>query len=108
MNQLKRALLKAGFASTEQMVVKERQPKKKVPLSEEQKGHEIRVQCEVCMNFTNDIERYDHRDRRIDKQWLCVKCADEHQITDECRSTHQSPNARSGSFRRQYGRTKHF
>ena len=109
MNQLKKAFLKAGFESSDQGKVKERQPRKQDKLSKEDEGHKIRVQCEVCNSFTNDIEFYNHRDRRIDNQrWLCIKCADEHQIGDDLRDTHQSPNARNGSFRRQYGRTRQF
>jgi hypothetical protein len=29
-------------------------------------------------------------------------------VDDDCRATHQSPQAKSGMFRREYGRTKKF
>jgi thymidine kinase len=69
----------------------------------------LRIICEVCQKSAPDVERYAHRNRMIEgKSWLCIKCADEHKVDDECRTTHQSPQAKSNLFRRQYGKTKKF
>jgi hypothetical protein len=108
MDQLKRALVRAGFESKDQQKQIERKPKKKVALSGEKAGHAIRTQCELCDAFTNDVEYYQHNDRRVATKWLCINCADEHSINDMSRETNQSPNARNGSFHRRFGRTKKF
>lgn len=105
MEQMKKALQKAGFFTTEQQKVKER-PRKNVQLDAERKGHEIRSQCDHCEEFKPNVEMYDHRNRAIEARWLCVKCADTNNISDDFRSTTQSPDSRSGTFNRQYGHTR--
>jgi len=42
------------------------------------------------------------------KEWLCIPCADENCIDDNFRVTNQSTQAKTKTFRRQYGRTKKF
>ncbi|MBI4237524.1 MAG: hypothetical protein HY696_03785 [Deltaproteobacteria bacterium] len=108
MDQLKKALQKAGFTTSDQLKTKER-PRKAIKLDDERKGHEIRNQCDLCDKFASNIEHYEHRVGVLNgKKWLCLKCADEHRINDETRTTHQSPLARSGLFLREYGRTRKF
>lgn len=104
MDQLKKALQKAGIFTSDQLVVKER-PRKAIKLDAEREGHTIRTQCELCDRFSPDVEHYQHTNRSVEKQWLCMKCADEHRINDECRTTNQSSQARSNRFLREYGRT---
>lgn len=109
MDQLRKALLKAGLAPTKKEEVKplpkSRSPEKEAKQFQE---HQIRSDCEYCKNYTPDVEYYRHDNKFIEVRWLCMKCADEFKILDDCRQTHQSSYARSGRFRRQYGRTKKF
>ncbi len=107
MDQLKKALQNAGFFASEQVKVKER-TRTAVKLDKEREGHEIRNQCEFCDGFTQDVEYYDHPNKYVAKKWLCVKCADEHRISDDFRRTTQSSSARSNRFQRNYGHTKKF
>lgn len=105
MDQLKKALQKAGFASADQHKVKER-VRKEVKLDAERAGHTIRNQCELCDKFSPDVEFYEHRNRHVEKKWLCMKCADTNNISDDVRRTAQSPYARGGRFLREYGHTR--
>lgn len=107
MDQLKKALQKAGFFASEQIggKPKERQ-RKQIALDEERKGHEIRNQCPHCEAYTPNVEYYEHKNRSVPAKWLCVKCADTANISDDFRTTTQSPDSRSGRFNRQYGHTR--
>ena len=70
---------------------------------------QIRIVCEVCGKTAPDVEQYQHKNRLIQgKEWICIPCADEYCIDDQCRLTHQSSQAKSKMFIRQYGRTKKF
>ena len=106
--QLKEALMNAGLVSQKDLArekVKEQHMKKSAKMREDH----IRIMCEVCGKTAPDVERYRHPNRRIEgKEWLCIPCADEHMINDDCRLTHQSSQAKTNMFRRQYGRTKKF
>ena len=108
MNQMKKAFMDAGLVSRKDI---EREKVKKQHLkkgSKMRKDH-IRIVCEACGKSAPDVERYQHKNRLIQgKEWLCIPCADEYQIDDECRMTHQSSQALSGMFSRRYGRTKKF
>lgn len=108
MSSLKSALQKAGFASTDQNRVVERKPKKAPPKNAgvEGEAQSMRNQCELCSKFTSDVEHYQHNNRLVVKQWLCLKCADANKINDDLRTTAQSTQARSGRFLREYGHTK--
>lgn len=108
MSSLKAALQKVGFASTDQNKVVERQIKKAPQKGAgiEADAQSMRNQCENCMKFTSDVEHYQHNHRLVKGQWLCLKCADVHNISDNCRDTAQSTQARSGRFLREYGHTK--
>ena len=107
-NSLKDALEKAGFKST--------LPKKKTvqkPYPGERKKmhthHEHRTFCEVCKRVQPDVEMYNHSIAVIKyAKWICVRCADENCINDECRQTAQSELSKRGIFRRFFGRTKRF
>ncbi|MBI2343005.1 MAG: hypothetical protein HYV02_01505 [Deltaproteobacteria bacterium] len=107
MDQLKKALQKAGMFSSEQTrgKAKERQ-RKEIALDAERKGHEIRNQCEHCEEFRPNVEQYAHKNRILRGTWLCVKCADAFNVSDDLRNTMQSPDSRSGMFNRQYGHTR--
>jgi hypothetical protein len=106
--QLKEALINAGIVGKDKLKEIEREKIKKRHL---QKGgrvrdDQLRIICEVCEKSAPDVERYQHRNRLIEgKEWLCLRCADEYQIDDGMRITKQSPQSKSGLFRRQYGRT---
>lgn len=112
MDQLKKALMKAGLsASKPKPVEMPVQPKKSVsPQKEAKKFKEdqVRTDCEYCKKYSPDVEYYHHNNKFVEVRWLCMKCADEYRILDELRQTHQSSDARSGRFIRQYGPTKKF
>jgi len=111
MQQLKDALVKAGLVSKEAAKDKKKPPKKsRVPKKEFKRfhDHQIRTTCELCNQYSPDVEYYKHNNRLIVKRWLCIKCADEHKIDDFLRDTHQSSDARAGRFNRTWGRTKKF
>ncbi len=101
---IKEALVRAGFESKEQKQVVERKLKK-MPLSKEMEGHKMKAQCENCGNFAPDVERYNHTNRLVTGQWLCMRCADDNNIDDRCRMSAQSSYSCQGVFIRQYGRT---
>ncbi|MBI1909683.1 MAG: hypothetical protein HYS22_05895 [Deltaproteobacteria bacterium] len=125
MQSLKEALLKTGLITKEKIKAAEEAskrrgrpnpPKKAVRPStprppkpvEKVHEHHIRTLCEECQKSSPDVEYYQHRKRSLDKYWLCVKCADDQSVPDDCRQTHQSPQAKTGLFRREYGATKVF
>ncbi len=105
MKQLKAAFAKVGLFSSEKLKVKERK-RKGVALDEERRGHAIRNQCGLCNAFAPDVERYEHRNKAIAAKWLCVKCADANNISDDLRVTAQSHDSHNGMFNRQYGHTR--
>ena len=70
--------------------------------------HHLRTECDACHKTGPDIEYYEHKNRRLDAKWLCVKCADEYCIPDQCRETMQSQFAMMNRFIRGYGATKVF
>jgi thymidine kinase len=107
-NQLKQALIDAGIVSKKDLE-REKIKKRHVSKSSKIRQDQIRIVCEVCDKTAPDVERYQHKNRLITgKEWLCIPCADQYCIDDEFRNTHQSSHAKSGLFRRQYGRTKRF
>jgi thymidine kinase len=110
-NQLKQALINAGIVTKDKLKDLERENVKKRHLKSGAKMREdhLRIVCEACEKTAPDVERYGHKNRMLEnKQWLCLKCADQYQILDDCRLTHQSSQAKQGMFIRQYGRTKKF
>lgn len=100
---LKDALEKAGYRSTKNE--NERQRKLKKEKTKVEKHQEHRNFCEVCETIHPDVERFKHRNPRIDAQWICVNCADKNEILDDFRVTQQSDFARSNRYRRYYGHT---
>lgn len=84
------------------------QPKKSVGFIEGKHHHHIRTACDACQKSSPDVEYYEHKNRSLEKNWLCVKCADTHNISDEFRQTMQSQFAKTGRFLREYGATKVF
>lgn len=83
-------------------------PKKGPGFIEGKHLHHIRTNCEACGRSSPDVEYYEHKNRALDKYWLCVKCADDNNILDEFRQTMQSSHAQKGFFQRGYGPTKIF
>ena len=104
------AFKKVGIKSSEEAYNKNTGKKKR----EEKEGlkkmheHHHRSECELCRKNAPDVERYDHTNRSIDAQWLCIPCADRLMIPDSCRQTTQSDFSMRKMFSRQYGRTKQF
>ncbi len=110
-DQLKQALINAGLVTKDKLKDIEREKIKKRHLRDGKKMREdhLRIVCEACGKTAPDVERYEHRNRMIEgKKWLCIKCADQYQILDDCRSTNQSSHAKTNLFIRQYGPTKKF
>lgn len=82
------------------------EPKKKtLGFIEGKHHHHLRTDCEACEKSSPDVEYYQHPNRSFPHYWLCVRCADEHNILDDFRQTKQSQHSMSGAFRRNYGRT---
>lgn len=110
MNQLKQALIKAGAVSKEQQKELKREDAKKRHIKKQRRTsheHQLRIVCELCSKTTPDVEYYQHTNKRVgDKKWLCLRCADDNQIDDQCRQTAQSTQSKTKLFSRQYGRTK--
>lgn len=110
MDQLKQALMKAGLKVSKP---KPEEPKVKKSFSPQKeakkfKEDQVRTDCEYCKKYSPDVEYYRHNNKFVEVKWLCLKCADEYKILDDCRQTHQSSDARSGRLIRQYGPTKKF
>ncbi len=125
MGDLRDKLIRAGFLSTELKKEFEKgSPKqRRLPPDGEKKKRSnqnsdnpsregsamhSRTLCEQCGKTTPDVECYHHSIRRLRGEWLCVACADEFCIDDKIRVTNGSQHARTGLFRRNYGRTKQF
>jgi len=100
---LKDALLKAGLKSTK--VENTRQAKYKSDKTKVEKHQEKRDFCEICEAIQPDVERFKHKNPRVDAQWICVNCADKNEIHDQFRVTHQSDFAKQGRYQRFYGPT---
>ncbi|MDP7321199.1 MAG: hypothetical protein QF441_11350 [Bacteriovoracaceae bacterium] len=101
---LKDALLKAGFKSSK--IENERQRKLSKEKTKTEKHQERRNFCEVCECTQPDVERFKHKNPRIDAQWICSNCADKNEILDDFRVTAQSEFSTSGRYRRYYGHTR--
>lgn len=111
MKSLKDALMKAGVVSkntVEREKEKERRDKiqKKGPSQEGIHSHHLRTDCDHCRKNSPDVEYYEHTNRSVTAKWLCIPCADNAWINDECRQTAQSTQSRMGTFRRNFGATK--
>jgi hypothetical protein len=105
-------LKQAGFKSSDDSS-KKNQGKKKPSPSEAKPAvktheHHHRTECDYCRKTAPDVEKYDHRNRSLSGQWLCIPCADRLCIDDSCRQTAQSDFSMRRMFARQYGRTKQF
>ncbi len=110
-DQLKQALINAGLVSKDKLreIEREKVHKKHLKGGRKMRDDHLRIVCEACGKSAPDVERYGHRNRMIEgKEWLCIKCADQYQILDDCRQTNQSSHAKTKLFIRQYGPTKKF
>ncbi len=101
---LKDALQKAGLRSTK--TENERQRKLAKEKTKTERHQERRNFCEVCECIQPDVERFKHRNPRIDAEWICVNCADKNEILDDFRLTGQSEFSRTARYRRYYGHTR--
>ena len=110
-DQMKQALIDAGLVSKEKLKDLEREKirKRHVKSGRKMREDHLRIVCEACGKSAPDVERYNHKNRMIqDKEWLCLKCADQYQILDDFRISNQSSQAKQKMFIRQYGPTKKF
>lgn len=101
---LKDALLKAGLKSSK--VENERKTKYKKDKTKVEKHQEKRDFCEVCETIQPDVEKFHHRNPRVDATWICVNCADKNEIHDKFRKTAQSDFNKQGRYQRFYGPTE--
>lgn len=106
MKNLKDALAQKGFRPTK--MENERKSAKGRERSNTEKHQMARNFCEHCNTTQPDVERYKHRNPTTDAHWICVRCADELMINDDCRATNQSDFAKRGMFSRRFGATKDF
>jgi len=51
------------------------------------------------------VELYKHRNPTTEAEWICIRCADQLQISDNFRKTAQSDTSIKKMFRREYGPT---
>jgi len=106
--QIKDALMNAGLISKKD-IEREKVKKRHVSKSQKIRKDHIRIVCDLCEKTAPDVEHYKHENKMIRaKEWLCIPCADENCIDDNFRVTNQSTQAKTKTFRRQYGRTKKF
>jgi RNase P subunit RPR2 len=103
MSSLKDALMKAGLSSSK--TENERKSKYKKDKTKVEKHQEKRNFCEVCETIHPDVERFKHKNSRVDAQWICVNCADKNEIHDKFRVTAQSDFNKQGRYQRFYGPT---
>lgn len=98
-------LKKAGLKSTEMKRKEAHATKDKGKDGSAIHEHHHRTECEACQRPAPDVERYDHRNRLLEVQWLCLICADQYKISDDFRRTSQSASSKRGMFLRTYGHT---
>ena len=103
---IKDALSKAGFKSAKNE--NERKQKVTKEMTKVEKHQEHRNFCEVCEAVHPDVERFKHKNSRIDAEWICSNCADKNEILDDFRITNQSNSSKTGRYRRYYGHTRDF
>ena len=101
---LKDALKKAGFTSAKDENERQRKLKKEVTKTEKHQEH--RNFCEVCETTQPDVERFVHKNHRVEVEWICLNCADKNEIHDKFRKTAQSDFNRLGRYQRFYGPTE--
>jgi len=102
------ALKKAGLKSSEMKRKEAHATKDKAKDGSKIHDHHHRTECEACHKTAPDVERYEHRNRLIDVQWLCILCADQYKISDDLRKTAQSSSSKRRLFIRNYGHTRRF
>jgi len=103
---LRDELEKAGYSSAKTANKRKQSATKAKTKTEKHQEH--RNFCEVCEFIQPDVERFIHKNPRIDGEWICSNCADKNEILDDFRKTHQSDSAKNGRYRRYYGPTKDF
>ncbi len=70
--------------------------------------HHMRSVCEHCHKTSPDVEYYNHELKSVSARWICIPCADDLKIHDDCRTTAQSDFSLRKTFRRLYGPTRRF
>jgi RNase P subunit RPR2 len=98
---LKDALLKAGLSSATTQNERKQKVKTKVEAHQEKRNF-----CEVCETTQPDVERFVHKNHRVEVEWICLNCADKNEIHDKFRKTAQSDFNRQGRYQRFYGPTE--
>jgi len=98
---LKDALLKAGLSSATTQNERKQKVKTKVEAHQEKRNF-----CEVCETTQPDVERFVHKNHRVEVEWICLNCADKNEIHDKFRKTAQSDFNRLGRYQRFYGPTE--
>ena len=102
---MKDALMKAGLRPSKGENERNRKTKwdkiKKSARHQDQRNY-----CESCNLVQPDVERYKHRNRTVDAEWICVSCADKLLIDDQYRITAQSDFSKRQIFKREYGATQ--
>ncbi|MBY0515428.1 MAG: hypothetical protein K2P81_00865 [Bacteriovoracaceae bacterium] len=107
MKSLKDQLLQAGLKATPNpKAVNEREQIKKKLVTEAVVHQEQRNFCEECQQVRPDVELYYHHNPTSEAEWICVKCADQLKIGDNCRQTAQSDTSIKKMFRREHGVTR--
>lgn len=106
MSSLKDALLKVGLKETQKPSVhNQREKVSKKQMTETVVHQEQRNFCEACEQVRPDVELYKHRNPTTEAEWICIRCADQLQISDNFRKTAQSDTSIKKMFRREYGPT---
>ena len=100
------ALKKAGLKSSEMKRKEAHGTKDKAKDGSKIHDHHHRTECEACHKTAPDVERYEHRNRLLDVQWLCLVCADQYKISDDFRRTAQSSFSKRKILIRTYGHTR--
>ena len=103
---LKEALEKAGLKSSVQKRKEAPMTRSSAKNGKKMHDHHYRTECDACRRTAPDVERYDHRNRSVEGNWLCVVCADQYQISDDFRRTAQSDFSKRRMFVRNYGHTR--
>ena len=98
---LRDALLKAGLSSAKTQNERKQKVRTKVESHQTKRNF-----CEVCETTQPDVERFVHKNFRIEAEWICLNCADKNEIHDKFRKTAQSDFNRQGRYQRFYGPTE--
>jgi len=83
-------LKKAGLKSSDMKRKEAHGTKDKAKDGSKIHNHHNRTECEVCQRPAPDVERYEHRNRLLDVQWMCIVCADEYKLATTLDERHKA------------------